>query len=222
MSKASHSCMKRAALSAPSLSMAPARWAGLLAMMPTGRPSMRTSAVTMPRPKPRRSSSTEPVSASVVDHLAHVVDAQPVLGDDVAQQALVGALPRRRRGPGSTTGTAWPPRRPRPRRRRRCRRRRWAPGTSIGPTSSGRNTPRPPPSIIAGPPMPMFESSVAMITSQQPSSAALPAKQRPEVMPTSGTRPLQPRRTRCERPCSRGRPRPMRVGVARAGRRRPR
>ena len=29
-----------------------------------------------------------------------------------------------------------------------------------------------------------------MITSQQPSSAALPAKQRPEVMPTSGTRPL--------------------------------
>ena len=58
--------------------------------------------------------------------------------------------------------------------------------TRIGPTSSGRKTPRPPPSIIAGPPMPMFESAVAMMTSQQPSSAALPAKQRPEVMPTSG------------------------------------
>ena len=56
--------------------------------------------------------------------------------------------------------------------------------------SSGANTPRPPPSIIAGPPMPMFEPSVAMITSQQPSSAALPAKQRPDTMPTSGTSPL--------------------------------
>ena len=31
-----------------------------------------------------------------------------------------------------------------------------------------------------------------MMTSQQPSSAALPAKQRPETMPTSGTSPLSP------------------------------
>ncbi len=61
--------------------------------------------------------------------------------------------------------------------------------TSMGPTSSGVKTPRPPPSIIAGPPMPMFEPSVAMITSQQPSSTALPAKQRPVVIPTSGTKP---------------------------------
>jgi hypothetical protein len=38
--------------------------------------------------------------------------------------------------------------------------------------------------------MPMFASAVAMITSQQPSSTALPAKQRPEAMPTSGTSPL--------------------------------
>ncbi len=38
--------------------------------------------------------------------------------------------------------------------------------------------------------MPMFEPSVAMITSQQPSSAALPAKQYPLVTPTSGTSPL--------------------------------
>jgi hypothetical protein len=30
---------------------------------------------------------------------------------------------------------------------------------------------------MAGPPMPMFESRVAMITSQQPRMAALPAKQ---------------------------------------------
>ena len=36
MSKASHSCMKRAALSEPSLSMAPARWLGSLAMTPIG------------------------------------------------------------------------------------------------------------------------------------------------------------------------------------------
>jgi hypothetical protein len=39
--------------------------------------------------------------------------------------------------------------------------------------------------------MPMFEPSVAMTTSQQPSSAALPAKHRPDVMPTSGTSPLR-------------------------------
>ena len=62
--------------------------------------------------------------------------------------------------------------------------------TLIGPTSSGRNTPRPPPSIMAGPPMPMFAFAVAMMTSQQPRITALPAKQRPDVMPTSGTSPL--------------------------------
>ncbi len=65
-SNASHSCRKRAALSAPSASMAPARWAGLLATMPSGRPSTSASAVIIPRAKPARSSSTEPVSASPV------------------------------------------------------------------------------------------------------------------------------------------------------------
>ena len=49
--------------------------------------------------------------------------------------------------------------------------------TSAGPISSGLNEPSPPPSIIAGPPIPMLESSLAITTSQQPSSAALPAKQ---------------------------------------------
>ena len=58
-----------------------------------------------------------------------------------------------------------------------------------GPTSSGAQLPRPPPSIIAGPPMPIEESAVAMMTSQQPSSAALPAKQRPATTPITGTRP---------------------------------
>ncbi len=43
---------------------------------------------------------------------------------------------------------------------------------------------------MAGPPMPMLLLRVAMMTSQQPSSAALPAKQRPDTTPTSGTRPL--------------------------------
>ena len=50
--------------------------------------------------------------------------------------------------------------------------------------------PESPPSIIAGPPMPMFEFAVAMITSQQPRIAALPAKQNPLLIPTSGTSPL--------------------------------
>ena len=38
--------------------------------------------------------------------------------------------------------------------------------------------------------MPIDVPSVAMMTSQQPSSAALPAKHQPEAMPTRGTRPL--------------------------------
>ena len=63
-SNASHSCRKRAALSAPGVSIAPPRCDGLLATMPTGRPSTRASAVIMPGANPRRSSSTEPVSHS--------------------------------------------------------------------------------------------------------------------------------------------------------------
>ena len=38
--------------------------------------------------------------------------------------------------------------------------------------------------------MPMFEFAVAITTSLQPSRAALPAKQRPELMPMRGTVPL--------------------------------
>ena len=44
------------------VSIAPPRCAGLLATMPTDRPSIRVSAVIMPSPNPCRSSSTEPVS----------------------------------------------------------------------------------------------------------------------------------------------------------------
>ena len=68
----------------------------------------------------------------------------------------------------------------------------FGPCTDTGPTSVGLYTPRPPPSIIAGPAMPIEELRVATIRSQQPSSAALPAKQRPDVIPTSGTRPESP------------------------------
>ncbi len=60
---ASQSCRNLAALSAESASMAPPRWAGLLAMSPRGRPSILTSAVMIPLPNAARSSSTEEVSA---------------------------------------------------------------------------------------------------------------------------------------------------------------
>ena len=63
--KASHSCMKRAALSAPSLVIAPARCLVSLAITPTGRPSIRASAVTIPGAKRSRRNVTEPASASV-------------------------------------------------------------------------------------------------------------------------------------------------------------
>ena len=39
--------------------------------------------------------------------------------------------------------------------------------------------------------MPIDEFFVAITTSQQPRIAALPAKQRPELIPTSGTAPLR-------------------------------
>ena len=62
--------------------------------------------------------------------------------------------------------------------------------TAIGPISSGANVPSPPPSTMAGPPMPIEELAVAITTSQHPSRDAFPAKQRPEAMPTIGTNPL--------------------------------
>ena len=59
-----------------------------------------------------------------------------------------------------------------------------------GPTSLGWKTPSPPPSIMAGPPIPSELFSVAMMTSAQPARAALPAKQYPETILTSGIWPL--------------------------------
>ena len=55
--------------------------------------------------------------------------------------------------------------------------------------------------------MPMVLFSVAMMTSQHPSRAALPAKHRPETIPTSGTRPesdAKPRKLGVSRPATVG------------------
>ena len=95
-------------------------------------------------------------------------------------------------GPGKTTDSFAPRRPPRSSSSTRMSITPLAACTSLGPTSSGLNRPRPPPSIIAGPPMPILEPRVAMITSQQPSRAALPAKQRPATMPITGAGPLNP------------------------------
>ena len=97
MSKASQSCMKRAALSEPSRSMAPPRCLGLLAMMPMGRPSMRASAVTMPVPNCLAQLQHRTGIAQRLDHIADVIDAQPVLRDRAPEQALIGAIPVRQR-----------------------------------------------------------------------------------------------------------------------------
>ncbi len=47
---ASASCMKRASLSQPATSSAPARWRGLVAAIATGCPPRRASTVTTPKP----------------------------------------------------------------------------------------------------------------------------------------------------------------------------
>ena len=60
---------------------------------------------------------------------------------------------------------------------------------ATGPTASGSTPPRPPPSIIAGPPIPSEAFSVATIRSAQPAITALPAKQRPATTATRGTTP---------------------------------
>ena len=137
MSNASHSCMNRAALSAPSASMAPAEVRRVvgdrrrLGALRRGQRGDHPDAELRPQLEHRAGVGQR------LDDLAHVVDAQAVLGDDVAQQRAGRRTSHSRAGPGSTTGTASRPRPLRPRRRPRCRRRRWAPARDIGPTSSG-------------------------------------------------------------------------------------
>ena len=177
-SNASHSCRKRAALSAPSLSIAPARWAGLLATTPTGRPSTRASAVTMPRPKSRRSSSTLPVSNMPVDRRAHVVAALAVLGDRRARSSRWSAHAQSATGPWKYDRYCFASGdRLRPRRRPRCRRRRWRAARRSGRSRAGRTRRARRPRSSPGRPCRCWSRVVAMTTSQQPRIAALPAKQ---------------------------------------------
>ena len=63
--KASQSARKRAALSEAAAVIAPAKWRESLAMKPSGRPSIRASAVTISGAKRSRRKVTEPASASV-------------------------------------------------------------------------------------------------------------------------------------------------------------
>ena len=86
--------------------------------------------------------------------------------------------------------------------------------TSNGPISVGSYVPRPPPSIIAGPPIAMFVPATPMTTSQQPRIAAFPAKQYPDAMPIERDQPAEP----CEASGTRGMSRPETaepVGVTR-------
>ena len=218
MSKASQSCMKRAALSEPSLSMAPPRCIGLLAIMPIGPALDADQGGDHAGPNCGRSSSTEPSSASVSITLADVVDAQPVLRD---RRGAAGAGRRRSSrsaAPGSSDRYCLAT----PHRLGLVLDHDVDDAVGLLHARSGRSPragrrPGRRPRSSPGRPCRCCESPVAMITSQQPSSAALPAKQRPELMPTSGTSAGQPA-PELEAAASK----PAALGVARAARRRPR
>ena len=125
----------------------------------------------MPTPNRGRSSSTDPRFEQGLDDRADVVGADPVLRYQVAQPR---AGRRQLRAAGRSAARSEDGEVARV--RRTAHRRAPSPGTStsttplgtctvIGPTSAGATTPSPPPSIIAGPPMPRLLPSVAMITS---------------------------------------------------------
>ena len=133
------------------------------------RPSSRASAVTTPAPNPPRSSSTVSGVDEGVQDRAHVVGTQPVLRDEVR----AGSAGRRARpvGDAAVRGRQVAAGRGdggRVVRRRAGRRRRSAPARPSARRRRGRPRPSPPPSIIAGPPMPRLLPSVAMIVSQLP------------------------------------------------------
>ena len=192
---ASHSCMKRAALSEPSASSAPDRCLGSFAITPTG-------AALDPRERGERRCGRTPGAAPARSRCRRACAAGRARRGRASGRrgSRRAAAPgrrrtsRRARAPEVGEEALARPRPPPPRRPRR---------TSITPLRllharparppRARSEPSPPPSIIAGPPIPMLASGVAITTSQQPSSAALPAKQRPETIPTRGTRPRQPR-----------------------------
>ena len=193
--KASASCMKRASLSQAGASSAPPRWRGWLAATATARPPMRASAVI----------DADAEVAPQFEHAAgvhhRVDDARAGRTARCGWPAAPGAAPARRprlarrpaARPGSSPGSAGRGHRGglvgHPQVDHAVRR----PARRPGRPRRHRTRPRPPPSIIAGPPMPMLALSVAMITSQQPSSAALPAKQRPARCPPPAPGPTAAR-----------------------------
>ena len=186
-------------------------------MKPSGRPSIRASAVTISGAKRSRRKVTEPSSASVSTIGRDLIGAARPLRDGSRSAAWSGTRPAPS-SPGSSRAAAWRPRSPPLRRRRPRRPRRCRPASPSARPRRGR-PPSPPPSIIAGPPIPSEAFSVATIRSEQPARTALPAKQRPATIAIRGTRPES--RPRARRRACRVRRRPD-SRCRRGDRRRPR
>ena len=152
---------------------------------------MRASAVTMPRPNSARSSSTMPGSASRAHHAARMsYTRMPVLRQgSLAQRALVGGTGRRPARP-------WKQARKRLRLRTACASS--STSTSMTPLRAmhvararrlGRHHAEPAAFDHRGAAHADARAARRDDMSQLPSSAALPAKQRPATMPTIGTWP---------------------------------
>ena len=89
-------------------------WRVSLAMKPSGRPSIRASAVTISGAKRSRRKVTEPSSASVsIDRRRPRRRAAARSGTMSRSARLVGLRARRRSRPGSSRAAAWPPPSPR-------------------------------------------------------------------------------------------------------------
>ena len=157
-------------------------WRVSLAITPErAGPRCGSRAVTISGAKRSRRKVDRALVGERLDDRLHRVGAALALGDQLPQAVWSGSR-RRRWLPGSSRAGAWQRRSPRPRRRRRGRRPRSAPASRSARPRRGSTSPRPPPSIIAGPPMPSETFSVATIRSEQPAITALPAKQRPATI----------------------------------------
>ena len=182
--------MKRASLSQAGASSAPARCRGWLAATATARPPSRANEVTRPVPNSRRSSITLPASITVCTMARGSYSALRLAGsasrnDNGSPPGAAGPVSAPWKMPSNCFVAATAAASSGTRRSTTP----LGPITSSGPTASASTRPRPPPSIIAGPPMPRLAPSTATMRSQQPSNAALPAKQRPATMPMRGTCP---------------------------------
>ena len=189
MPKASQSCMKRAALSAPALVIAPAICIGLFATIPIGRPSIRASAVTISGRERVAQEGHGALVGERLDHAADVVGAPAALRDDVAQRAAGSGAPSRRAGPGSRRGAAWRPPTASASSAPRRRRRRSAPARRSGRSRRASKCPGRRPRSSPGRPSRARCSRWRRSGRQQPASTALPAKQRPATIAIRGTRP---------------------------------